>query len=575
MEPLLAGDPETIGAYRLVGRLGSGGMGEVFLGRAADGGLAAVKAARSEYAQDAEFRRRFAREVEAARRVDGRFTAAVLDADPAAVRPWFATEYIPGVSVTEAVAAGGPLPEEPLRALIAGAAAALEAIHRTGLTHRDLKPSNVLLAADGPRIIDFGIARSADHTQLTRTGMAPGTPGFMAPEQLRGEGIGPATDVYALGALLVFAATGEGPFGHGDTLTLMYRTLEEEPRLDGVPDALRPMLARCLAKDPGARPSVASLRAEFSVAATLPGGQWLPAEIGTMVVRRQEDSAGARAPHDTPPPPPLPPSAPASPLSSAPTSAAVAPPTPSGFPPGAPFGQLPGQPPTAAERGRLSRRGLFAAAGALVATAAVGGSIAVIATRDDGDGGDKDRAAEKPGGEGQGGDPDQTGTPDEAPAADGSAQGEAIGDFATEPLPEITAGHAFGTQPTVATASGPPPKEITALALTPGEGEPLAAGDSGQCHFTMQVWGESKVVDNSWKNGGSPALLTIGTGEVIPGWDKVLVGRKKGSRTLFAVPPKWAYGDQDVGNGVKPGSTLVFVVDVMGIGMPSGGTATP
>ncbi|MEV0120525.1 serine/threonine-protein kinase [Streptomyces sp. NPDC050703] len=287
MDALGSGDPESLGAYALFGRLGSGGMGEVFLGRAPDGSLAAVKAARPELSHDVEFRRRFAREVDAARKVDGRFTAAVLDADPHARRPWLATAYIPGVSVTEAVAAGGPLPETSLRALMAGTAAALAAIHGAGLTHRDLKPSNILLAEDGPRVIDFGIARSVAHSRITRTGQVPGTPGYMAPEQLRGSDIGPHTDVYALGATLVFAATGEGPFGHGDVFAMIYRTMEQEPRLDEVPGgSLRTALARCLAKDPAERPTVPSLLAEFSVPATLPEGRtghWLPDEVTTLV----------------------------------------------------------------------------------------------------------------------------------------------------------------------------------------------------------------------------------------------------------------------------------------------------
>ncbi|MGW4893590.1 serine/threonine-protein kinase, partial [Kitasatospora sp. NPDC004240] len=320
MQPLEAGDPTRIGTYDLVGRLGSGGMGEVFLGRSDAGRLAAIKAARTEYAQDPEFRRRFAREVEAARRVDGRFTAAVLDADPGARRPWLATEYIPGVSVTEAVSTAGPLPESAQRALIAGIAAALDAIHRAGITHRDLKPSNVLLADDGPRVIDFGIARAGDHTQITVTGMAPGTPGYMAPEQLRGADIGPATDVYALGATLVYAATGHGPYGHGDPIAMMYRTMEDEPRLDGVPAGLRPTLARCLAKDPADRPTVAELRAAHAVGSTLPHGRWLPPQHSTMVLGRREAAdaaatatalpvggAATTPPQQPPPVPPTPP----------------------------------------------------------------------------------------------------------------------------------------------------------------------------------------------------------------------------------------------------------------------------
>ncbi|WP_447040604.1 serine/threonine-protein kinase [Streptomyces sp. DSM 118878] len=401
MEPLGTGDPESMGVYALSGRLGSGGMGEVFLGRAPDGSLAAIKAARPELSHDVAFRRRFAREVDAARKVDGRFTAAVLDADPHAPRPWLATEYIPGVSVSEAVATGGPLPEASLRALMAGTAAALAAIHEAELTHRDLKPSNILLAEDGPRVIDFGIARSVAHSQITRTGQVPGTPGYMAPEQLRGSEIGPHTDVYALGATLVFAATGEGPFGHGDVFAMIYRTMEQEPRLDGVPGSLRTAVARCLAKAPAERPTVASLLAEFSVPATLPEGRpgrWLPDELTTLVrgragaaggavsepeavsepgARSPATSAGALPPGVAPPPGVGPPPAV--------TPAAVAPPAvaPPAVAPPAVASAAAGVP-----RRGLSRRALLAVSAAGVATAAVGGTFAVLRGRDDGGGGE-------------------------------------------------------------------------------------------------------------------------------------------------------------------------------------------
>ncbi|MGI5349799.1 protein kinase domain-containing protein [Streptomyces sp. CA-250714] len=284
MKPLEADDPYVIGPYELLGRLGSGGMGEVFLGRQGrNGRLAAIKVARGEFADDAGFRRRFTREVQAARKVDGRFTAAVLGADPEARRPWLATAYIPAASLADAVVTSGALPESSLRALLAGIAAALEAIHTAGLTHRDLKPANVLLADDGPRVIDFGISHSSEHSQLTRTGQAPGTPGYMAPEQLRGTSPGPHTDVFALGATLVYAATGKGPFGVGEPMSLMYRVLEDEPQLDGVPDGLRDALARCLAKDPEQRPTVAALRAEFAVPQTVGERRWLPPQVSTLV----------------------------------------------------------------------------------------------------------------------------------------------------------------------------------------------------------------------------------------------------------------------------------------------------
>ena len=274
---LQPGDPPTIGPYRLVGQLGSGGMGRVFLGVSAGGRPVAVKVVRAELAADPEFRVRFGREVAAARRVSGVFTAMVVDADVDGPPAWLATAYVPGPSLSEAVNEHGPLPAGSLLTLAAGLAESLSAIHAAGVVHRDLKPSNVLLAEDGPRVIDFGISRAVESTALTQAGLVIGSPGFMSPEQAAGYEVGPASDIFSLGAVLAFAATGEGPFGTGTTVALLYRVVHGDPVLDRVPAEVRPLIERCLAKDAGQRPTADGLLAE--VGALQPTANWLPESI--------------------------------------------------------------------------------------------------------------------------------------------------------------------------------------------------------------------------------------------------------------------------------------------------------
>ncbi|WP_460347120.1 protein kinase domain-containing protein [Actinoallomurus acanthiterrae] len=257
----MPGDPAHIGPYALVGRLGAGGMGRVYLGRDVDGRQAAIKVVRAELAEERDFRRRFAREVKAARAVDGRYTAAVLDADPDAETPWLATAYIPGSSLADHIADHGATDEGELRRLAAGLGYALSAIHAAGLIHRDLKPSNILLAADGPRVIDFGIARAAEASALTRTGTTIGSPGYMSPEQINGQPVETPSDVFSLGAVLAYAATGRSPFGAGATPALLYRVVHNPPDLTGVPAALLPLITACLDKRPEARPTVQQILA--------------------------------------------------------------------------------------------------------------------------------------------------------------------------------------------------------------------------------------------------------------------------------------------------------------------------
>jgi serine/threonine protein kinase len=255
--PLRPGDPSEVGPYRLTDRLGSGGMGQVFLGRSQAGRLVAVKLVRSELSDDPEFRRRFAHEVDAARRVGGFYTAPVVATDPEADPPWLATAFMSGPSLQKAVSTNGPLPLDAVRTLGAGVAEGLVAIHKCGLVHRDLKPGNVILAADGPRLIDFGIARAMDATQ--HTSAVIGTPGFMSPEQAKGRPVGPASDVFSLGALMVFAATGGAPFGSGAVDAVIFRVVHEPADLSDVPAPLTDLITACLAKDPADRPTLASL----------------------------------------------------------------------------------------------------------------------------------------------------------------------------------------------------------------------------------------------------------------------------------------------------------------------------
>jgi len=269
-------DPRKVGPYLLLGRLGSGGMGWVYLGRSRGGRYVAVKVIRAELAGQADFRTRFGREVAAARTVSGLFTAPVVDADLDAPMPWLATAYVPGPSLADAVARHGPLPVRSVLALAAGLAEGLEAIHAAGIVHRDLKPSNVLLAEDGPRVIDFGISRAARESPLTGTGLVIGSPGFMSPEQAQGHAVGLPSDVFSLGAVLTFAATGQGPFGAGSSATLLYRVVFTPPAVDDVPPALRPLIERCLAKDPQQRPTADQLLTELN-AHPMPG--WLPAPV--------------------------------------------------------------------------------------------------------------------------------------------------------------------------------------------------------------------------------------------------------------------------------------------------------
>ncbi|MFD3308994.1 serine/threonine-protein kinase [Streptomyces sp. NPDC058694] len=258
-QPLQADDPPTVAGYRLAARLGAGGMGRVYLSHTQGGRPVAIKVIRPELADDPTFRRGFRREIRAAQRVRGAYTAELIDGDADGVPPWLATLYVPGPSLAEAVARRGPLPVPAVLWLMAGVAEALQAIHAAGIVHRDLKPSNVLLAADGPRVIDFGISLASGITSHTATGATVGTPQFMAPEQASGGGVTAATDVFALGQTAAFAALGEPLYGEGNSVGVLYRIVHSEPDLSLLPAQLRPLMARCLAADPGERATPAEI----------------------------------------------------------------------------------------------------------------------------------------------------------------------------------------------------------------------------------------------------------------------------------------------------------------------------
>ncbi|MGW6390868.1 serine/threonine-protein kinase [Streptomyces sp. NPDC055103] len=252
-------DPRIVGSFRLHRRLGAGGMGVVYLGSDRRGQRVALKVIRPDLAEDQEFRSRFAREVSAARRIRGGCTARLVAADLEADRPWFATQYVPGPSLHDRVAEEGGLRAADVASIGAALSEGLVAVHEAGVVHRDLKPSNILLSPKGPRIIDFGIAWATGASTLTHVGTAVGSPGFLAPEQVRGAAVTPATDVFSLGATLAYAAMADSPFGHGSSEVMLYRVVHEEPQLHGVPDALAPLIRACLAKDPEERPSTLQL----------------------------------------------------------------------------------------------------------------------------------------------------------------------------------------------------------------------------------------------------------------------------------------------------------------------------
>jgi hypothetical protein len=296
-------DPRLIGPFQLVGRLGAGGMGRVFLGMSAAGRPVAVKVIHASLAADPEFRARFSVEVAAARKVSGLFTALVVDADVDAQVPWLATAYVSGPSLSEAVRDRGPQSAASLLAMAAGLAKSLTAIHAAGVVHGDLKPSNVLLALDGPRVIDFGISQAAEAAPLARGGLVVGTPSFMSPEQAAGQAVGPLSDVFSLGTVLAFAATGRKPFGTGPAAAVLERVVRGAPDLDGVPPEVRPLIERCLVKEPAGRPAAAAL---LTVVTAIQAALYQPAEPAPGTAADPGTAAGPATASDRGTAPPAP-----------------------------------------------------------------------------------------------------------------------------------------------------------------------------------------------------------------------------------------------------------------------------
>jgi serine/threonine protein kinase len=310
MEALTAQDPGRIGPFRLVARLGRGGMGRVYLGRDESSGRhAAVKTIHGELAADAEFRTRFTQEVNAALRVRDEYIAEVVAADPAAPVPWLATAYVPGISVEDAVRRYGPMPAESVRVLGFCVSRAVAAIHAVGLVHRDLKPGNVLLTAQGPKVIDFGIARGVGEEGLTKTGMVAGSPPYMAPEQLVTGEFGPASDVFSLGSIVHYAATGAGPYGRGGAQELYARALAVGPMVSpDLPELVMDPVTRALARDPGARPSAAALGALLeNEPGEKPASGWLPSNVTQEILNQATEALNtASAVFEALPPAPQP-----------------------------------------------------------------------------------------------------------------------------------------------------------------------------------------------------------------------------------------------------------------------------
>src|SRR3954452_10398916 len=341
VDQLTQHDPRRIGPFEVLGRLGAGGMGLVYLARSASGRRVAIKTVRTELAEDQLFRVRFSREVEAARAVSGFYTAAVVDADPRAAVPWLATAYVPAPSLEEIVNDCGPLPAQAVRWLAAGVAEALQSIHGAGLVHRDLKPSNVLVVEDGPRVIDFGIASGVSNTRLTMTNVAVGTPAYMSPEQAKdSRSVTGASDVFSLGSMLVFAATGHPPFHGANPVETVFMLLREGPDLEGLPDELRPLIESCMQMEATARPNPADLQAQLAPHLFGSGSDdsgtasaWLPEKAVALIETRRggrpspPQPGGARSGGARPavPPPPAydPPPAPAPPRAYAPPPAPV------------------------------------------------------------------------------------------------------------------------------------------------------------------------------------------------------------------------------------------------------------
>src|SRR5674476_400873 len=516
MEQLHDGDPKLIGQYRVIALLGSGGMGRVYLCTSPGGRRLAVKVIRPELAEDAQFRARFRREVAAAQLVRIHVTAAVVDADTESRTPWLATIFLDGPTLSSAVEQS-PLSEPGLRRLAAALAEALQFIHGAGLVHRDLKPSNIILAPDGPRVIDFGIARAADATALTTTNLHIGSPGYMAPEQIRADATGPESDIFALGAVLAYAATGRSPFGSGPTDVMLYRVLHEEPDLHGVPPSLRALVAACLAKDPGQRPTPDRiLQTTTGNPATLvltqspPGEPTLPGE--GQVPTRSVGVADTRL------------------RTQVATQSADVP-------------------------ARRSRRRVATLILAAIAVLVTGTAWAAQPWRSSAPSSTAVASALTA--------HRSSAVPSPA-ASSSSASSPAV---TANPLDAITVGGTVAA-PTLRFSHKPlNVTTTTAKILTPGTGAELTKANAILFNYVLVNGNDGKQVESSF--GKQAAGMDLSSASLLPGLGKGLTGQKIGSRLLLAIPPSDAFGAQ--GNaqaGFGATDTVVFLIDLVSASTP-------
>ncbi|MCD0483403.1 protein kinase [Streptacidiphilus sp. ASG 303] len=571
--PLVDGDVAEIGPYRVLGRLGAGGMGIVYACEGRDGRRVAVKAVRAEIAGDPSFRARFRREVDLLRRVTGPCLVPLLDADTDTARPWLATEYVAGPTLHDHLARHGALPGATLTALAAGVADALHRVHAAGVVHRDLKPGNVVLASDGPRVLDFGIARVLDETAITRTGGWTGTPGWTSPEEYRGDRGGTAADVFAWGALVAYAATGRLPFGSGAPDAVAYRIMREEADTAGVPAGLLPLVRAALDKDPARRPAAAELVGRCLIllsAGTPPGGGGTTGgdALESALAAHWRVPYGPEAPHRWAGGEPVPPG--------------------DGWDldgwdlggrgfDGRGFdgrtgweargGPAPDEEWTVPGGRRPGRPRLLAAVATLVLLAGGGVGYTVV---NQVSGGARESAggAAAPGAAGPGNGaaravPPAGGTPGAAAPGGGTGGAGAAGDVGSID-PGITVSGAFGTRAVLTVPDRPPRGERFAVRLvSAGDGRVVRRQDRVTVDYTAVDWTEGRAVPSSYDPGERPQLFQAGADQVIGALEHTVIGRRVGSRLLVVAPPAEAFGRKgSPGLGVGPGATMVFVLDI-------------